>query len=46
MEELRREAAQHFNGSIILAKDFDRYEIDRTGELKMVNNKEETKNGG
>ncbi|MBN51441.1 MAG: ribonuclease [Spongiibacteraceae bacterium] len=46
VEELRREAAQHFNGSIILAKDFDRYEIDRTGELKIVNNKEETKNGG
>lgn len=43
VEELRREAAQHFKGSIILARDFDSYEIDRKGQLKALKEPEEEK---
>lgn len=33
VEELRSEAAQHYRGEIILARDLDSYEIDRNGQL-------------
>lgn len=43
VEELHSEAARHFSGSIILARDFDAYEINRAGQLKTLINKEEEK---
>ncbi len=36
VEELRAEAARHYSGSIILARDFDSYEIDRNGRLNTI----------
>ncbi|MFT5604653.1 MAG: ribonuclease Z [Paracoccaceae bacterium] len=36
VEELRLEAAQHYRGAVILAKDFDCYEVDRQGQLKKI----------
>ena len=37
IDELRAEAAQHYSGNIVLAKDLDRYELARDGALTKLN---------
>ncbi|MCW7540139.1 ribonuclease Z [Aquabacterium sp. A7-Y] len=36
IEDLRREAREHYQGSLFLAEDFARYRLDKTGQLSRV----------
>lgn len=36
IEDVREEAATHFTGELILARDLERYHLDREGRLKVV----------
>jgi ribonuclease Z len=36
IEDVRQEAAAHFTGELLLARDLHRYHLDRDGRLKVV----------
>jgi len=36
LEALRTEAAAHYNGALLLAADYDRYRLDKAGELQRI----------
>ena len=39
VDELRAEAAQHYSGNIVLAKDLDSYQLTRDGALEKLDEK-------